>query len=59
MIELHRRPSALVARASSMAWTLALSACAGFVPQVGPDPEPRPAGRYVMLTTPIIAVGDT
>jgi len=36
-----------------------LSACAGFVPQVGPDPEPPTSFRYVTLTTPIIAVGDT
>ena len=34
-----------------------LAGCAGFVPQPGPDPDP--AGRYLPLTTPILAVGDT
>jgi hypothetical protein len=34
-----------------------LCACAGFQAQVGPGPEP--AARYVQLTTPIVAVGDT
>jgi hypothetical protein len=50
---------ALAARAASLVMALVLSACAGFVPQVGPDPEPLSASRYVTLTTPIIAVGDT
>jgi hypothetical protein len=36
-----------------------LAGCAGFVPQVGPPPEPAGAAQYQMLTTPIIAVGDT
>lgn len=36
---------------------LVLSACATFEPQPGPGPEP--GGRYVALTTPIIAVGDS
>ena len=37
-----------------------LVACAGFVPQVGPGPEPQPPpSGYVTLTTPIIALGDT
>lgn len=40
------------------AWVCALIAgCAGFVPQAGPGPEP--AARYVDLTTPVIAMGDT
>ncbi len=34
-----------------------LAACAGFVPQPGPGPEP--AARYVALTTPIVVLGDT
>ena len=34
-----------------------LPGCAGFVPQAGPGPEP--GGRYVDLTLPIVAVGDT
>jgi hypothetical protein len=37
--------------------TFMVAGCAGFVPQSGPDPEPP--GRYVDLTRPIIAVGDT
>lgn len=36
---------------------MALSGCAGFEPQPGPPPEP--GGRYVALTTPFVAVGDT
>ena len=36
---------------------MALGACAGFEPQPGPAPEP--GGRYVTLTTPFVAVGDT
>jgi hypothetical protein len=34
-----------------------LGGCASFVPQPGPPPEP--AGHYVDLTTPFIAVGDS
>jgi hypothetical protein len=34
-----------------------LQACAGFVPQPGPGPEAP--GRYVQLTTPMVAVADT
>lgn len=37
------------------AWLL--SGCAGFVPQPGPGPEP--AGQYVALTLPLLAVGDS
>jgi hypothetical protein len=35
----------------------AAAGCAGFTPQAGPGPEP--GGRYVTLTMPIIAIGDT
>jgi len=38
-------------------FALALGGCATFTPQPGPGPEP--GGRYVPLTTPIIAIGDT
>jgi len=34
-----------------------IAGCAGFEPQPGPGTEP--AGHYVALTTPIIAIGDT
>jgi hypothetical protein len=44
-------------RAALLALSLAVAGCAGFVPQPGPGPEP--AGRYVDLTTPILAIGDT
>lgn len=44
-------------RAVGNAVALALAGCAGFTPQPGPGPEP--AGNYVTLTTPIIAVGDS
>lgn len=37
--------------------SLVVSACAGFKPQPGPDAEP--GGRYLTLTEPIIAIGDT
>jgi hypothetical protein len=37
-----------------------LAGCAGFVAQPGPAPETRrPAGNYVILTMPVVAVGDT
>jgi Calcineurin-like phosphoesterase len=37
-----------------------LAGCAGFVAQPGPEPETRsPSRKYVILTTPIVAVGDT
>ena len=52
---LLRRVSARLA----LAFTAALAGCAGFVPQPGPGPEPAPLPRYVDLTRPIIAVGDT
>ena len=39
------------------ALALLLGACAGFTPQPGPAAEPP--GRYVDLTRPIVAVGDT
>ena len=41
------------------AWVmgLLLGGCAGFVPQPGPALDPP--GRYLELTTPIVAVGDT
>lgn len=35
----------------------ALGGCAGFVPQPGPGPDMP--GRYVDLTTPVVALGDT
>jgi hypothetical protein len=35
-----------------------VAGCAGFVPQPGPDPDP-PGARYVDLTLPITALGDT
>jgi len=44
-------------RAVIIALALLLSACAGFRPQPGPGEEP--GGRYVPLTEPIIAIGDT
>ncbi len=37
--------------------TLLLGACAGFTPQPGPTADPP--GRYIDLTLPIVAVGDT
>ena len=47
-----RRPAALLA-------VLALAACAGFLPQPGPDPEPAGPVAWRALTTPIVAIGDT
>jgi len=43
--------------ASALALLTALAGCASFTPQPGPDPEP--GGRYVTLTRPITALGDT
>lgn len=40
-----------------LAFAVLAGGCASFVPQPGPGPEP--AGTYVDLTTPIVAVGDT
>jgi hypothetical protein len=53
----HRRHRASGSRGSAILAALTLAGCAGFVPQVGPEAEP--GGRYVTLTTPIVAVGDT
>ena len=47
----------LAARATTAGLALLLGACAGFVPQAGPGPEP--AAAYRDLTRPFIAVGDT
>ena len=44
-------------RVVALALAAAAAGCAGFTPQTGPGPEP--GGRYVTLTMPIIAVGDT
>jgi hypothetical protein len=40
-----------------LAVALTLAGCTSFIPQEGPEPEP--GGKYVALTTPIIAMGDT
>ncbi len=53
------RPLRLPCRTAVLAAALALSACAGFVPQPGPDPEPDHPVSYRPLTTPIVAIGDT
>nr|WP_295081393.1 metallophosphoesterase [uncultured Roseateles sp.] len=37
----------------------ALSACVSFSPQPGPDAHAPGSGNYQMLTTPIVALGDT
>ncbi|MFM1988045.1 MAG: hypothetical protein RJA99_1002 [Pseudomonadota bacterium] len=42
--------------AATLAW-LAVSGCSGFRPQPGPGEEP--GGRFLTLTEPIIAIGDT
>jgi hypothetical protein len=57
MTEMHRCRPGVAVRAFSLALTLALGGCAGFVPQTGPGPDL--GGNYVALTTPIVAVGDT
>ena len=45
---------------AALIFALALAGCAGFVPQEGPPPEPTSLrGRYLTLTTPFVAVGDT
>ena len=44
-------------RLAGLAVVLTLAGCASFTPQDGPGPEP--GGKYVVLTTPIIAMGDT
>jgi hypothetical protein len=50
-----RRPARLI-----VLWAaFALASCAGFEAQPGPGPEPAEAGRYLPLTTPIVALGDT
>lgn len=54
----ERRPFAPCALAV-LACAALLSACAGFVPQVGPPPEPAGDEQYRALTTPIVVVGDT
>jgi hypothetical protein len=57
---MHTVSSALPSWRSRVVWPLlviGLAGCAGFVPQTGPAPDP--GGRYVPLTTPFIAVGDT
>jgi hypothetical protein len=53
------RPLRLPRQAAVLVAALALSACAGFVPQPGPDPEPDYPVSYRPLTTPIVAIGDT
>ena len=47
----------LRSRACAALASLVLAGCASFTPQAGPDPEP--SGKYVDLTTPFVAVGDT
>jgi len=49
--------NASVARILFLLGLLTLGACAGFKPQPGPGTDPQ--GRYVALTQPIIAIGDT
>ncbi len=51
------RPSAR--RFAALLTVLALAACAGFLPQPGPDPEPAQPAAWRALTTPIVAIGDT
>jgi hypothetical protein len=53
----RRRPRPAWLAAPALA--LALAGCASFVPQDGPEPEPQPPARYVELTRPVIAMGDT
>ncbi len=47
----------LVARATATLGLAMLASCAAFVPQPGPKVDPP--GRYVDLTLPITALGDT
>jgi hypothetical protein len=54
-----RRLPGIASRVAIGVAALGLAACAGFVPQDGPEPEPLPRTRYVFLTTPITAIGDT
>ena len=46
-----------LARLLAVTASLVLTACAGFKPQPGPDVDPP--GRFMPLTEPIIAIGDT
>jgi hypothetical protein len=57
---MHERSAVTKTSRILAAWTtFALAGCAGFEPQPGPDPEPAGPGRYVTLTTPIVALGDS
>ena len=56
-IACFRPRCSLAWRAGAALAALVLAGCAGFVPQTGPGPDP--AGHYVELTTPFVAIGDT
>ncbi len=54
------RPWRRALRAAALtAACAALAGCAGFVPQPGPAADLPSQGSYRLLTTPIVAVGDT
>jgi hypothetical protein len=46
-------------RLAVLATALALSGCAGFEPQPGPEPEAPGRYDYRALSTPVVAIGDT
>ncbi len=52
-----RRPERRSRLGTVVGCVVLLAACAGFIPQVGPGPEP--AARYFDLTRPILMMGDT
>jgi hypothetical protein len=57
MLQAPRAGRSRSAAAAMLALLAALAGCASFVPQPGPGPDAE--GRYVTLTRPITAIGDT
>ena len=57
MLPTSHWPRILTMRTAAFTLATAAAGCASFNPQTGPGLEPD--GRYLTLTTPIIAVGDT